>query len=97
MDDRRLRFLNILDEDTRSCPAISVGRRSKAVDVIAAIEELFGQYPVPTHLRRDSGPEFIAHALQEWCTGAGSGAALRSPWARPCRCIRRIIQLSIRG
>ena len=86
MDERRLRFLNILDEDTRSCPAISVGRRSKAVDVIAAIEELFGQYPVPTHLRRDSGPEFIAHALQEWCMGNESGTAYippGSPWENP--------------
>jgi hypothetical protein len=31
--------------------AIRVSRTCKAVDVIAAIEELLGQYPVPTHLR----------------------------------------------
>ena len=31
----------------------------------------------------DNGPEFIAHALQEWCTGIGSRAEYippGSPW-----------------
>ena len=37
MDIRRLKFLNILDEYSRVYLAISVGRRSKTVDVIAAI------------------------------------------------------------
>jgi len=34
----------------------------------------------------DNGPEFIAHALQEWCTGSGSGAEYippGSPWENP--------------
>jgi transposase InsO family protein len=56
------------------------------VDVIAAIEELLGQYPAPTHLRMDNGPEFIAHALQEWCMGNESGTAYippGSPWENP--------------
>lgn len=86
MDGRRLKFLNILDEYSRVCLAIRVGRRCKAVDVIAAIEELLGQYPAPTHLRMDNGPEFVAHALQEWCTGNGSGTEYippGSPWENP--------------
>ena len=56
------------------------------MDVIAAIEELLGHYPAPTHLRMDNGPEFIAHALQEWCTGNESGTAYippGSPWENP--------------
>ncbi len=65
MDGRRLKFLNILDEYSRVCLGIRVGRRCKAVDVITAIEELLGQYPAPTHLRMDNGLEFIANALQE--------------------------------
>jgi transposase InsO family protein len=34
----------------------------------------------------DNGPEFIAHALQEWCTGSGSCAEYilpGSPWENP--------------
>ncbi|MCX5946902.1 MAG: DDE-type integrase/transposase/recombinase [Cyanobacteria bacterium] len=86
MDARRLKFLNIVDEFSRVCLAIRVGRRCKAVDVIDAIEELFKQYPAPTNLRMDNGPEFIAHALQEWCTGNGSATEYippGSPWENP--------------
>ena len=86
MDGRRLKFLNIVDEFSRICLAIRVGRRCKAMDVIDTIEELLKQYPAPTHLRMDNGPEFIAHALQEWCTGSGSGAEYippGSPWENP--------------
>jgi len=68
MDGRTLKFLNVLDEYSRVCLAIRVGRRCKAVDVIDTIEELLKLYPAPTRLRMDNGPEFIAHALQEWCT-----------------------------
>ena len=86
MDGRRLKLLNIVDEYSRTCLAIRVGRRCKAIDVIDSIEELLKQYPAPTHLRMDNGPEFIAHALQEWCTGSGSGAEYippGSPWENP--------------
>ena len=86
MDGRRLKFLNIVDEYSRMCLAIRIGRRCKAMDVIDTIEELLKQYPAPTHLRMDNGPEFIAHALQEWCTGSGSGAEYippGSPWENP--------------
>jgi hypothetical protein len=59
-----------VNEYSRICLAIRVCRRCKAMDVIDTIEELLKQYPAPTHLRMDNGPEFIAHALQEWCTGS---------------------------
>jgi len=83
MDGRTLKFLNVIDEFSRVCLAIRVGRRCKAVDVIDTIEELLKLYPPPTHLRMNNGPEFIAHALQEWCTGSGTGTAYippGSPW-----------------
>jgi len=86
MDGRMLKFLNVVDEFSRVCLAIRVGRRCRAVDVIDTIEELLRLYPPPTHLRMDNGPEFIAHALQEWCTGSGSGTAYiapGSPWENP--------------
>ena len=86
MDGRRLKFLNIVDEYSRLCLVIHISRRCKAIDVIDTIEELLKQYPAPTHLRMDNGPEFIAHALQEWCTGSGSSTvyiAPGSPWENP--------------
>jgi transposase InsO family protein len=59
---------------------------SQAVDLIDSIEDLLNLYPAPNHPRMDNGPEFIAHALQEWCTGSGSVAEVippGSPWENP--------------
>jgi putative transposase len=86
MDGRTVKFLNVVDEYSRVCLAIRVGRRCQAVHVIDTIEELLKLFPAPTHLRMDNGPEFIAHALQEWCTGSGAGTAYippGSPWENP--------------
>jgi hypothetical protein len=55
------------------------GRTLKFMNVIDTIEELLKLYPAPTHMRIDNGPEFIAHALQEWCTGSGSATAYIPP------------------
>ncbi|MCF8141404.1 MAG: integrase core domain-containing protein [Cyanobium usitatum Tobar12.5m-G36] len=78
--------MNVIDQFSRVCMAIRVGRRCKSVDVIDTIEELLKLYPQPTHLRMDNGPDFIAHALQEWCTGSGTRTAYirpGSPWEKP--------------
>ena len=75
MDGPTLKFLNVIDDFSRICLAIRVGRRYTAVGVIDTIEELLKLITAPTHLRMDNGPEFIAHALQEWCTSNGSATA----------------------
>ena len=64
MDGRMLKFLNVIEEYSRVCLAISVGRRCRAFEVIDTIEDLLKLYPAPTNLRMDNGPEFIAYALQ---------------------------------
>ena len=54
--------------------------------MIDTIEELLKLYPPPTHLRMDNGPELIAHVLQKWCIGSGTGTAYippGSPWDNP--------------
>ena len=43
-DARRLKFLNVIDEHSRLCLAIRVGRRCKAKDVVADLEELTSLY-----------------------------------------------------
>jgi putative transposase len=86
MDGRTRKFLNVIDEFSRVWLAIRVGRRCKAIDVIKTLEELFKLDQAPTQLRMDNGPDFIAHALQEWCTGSGTGTAYippGSPWDNP--------------
>ncbi len=64
-------MLNIFDEFTRECIAIRVNRRLKATDVIDVLSDLFILRGVPTHVRSDNGPEFIAKALREWFLAVG--------------------------
>jgi hypothetical protein len=65
MDGRMLKFLNVIDEFSRVCPATRVGQSCRAVDVIDTIEELLMLSPPRTHLRIGNGPESVANALQE--------------------------------
>ena len=43
-DGQRLKFINMIDEHNRLCLAIRVGRRRKAKDVVALLEELTSIY-----------------------------------------------------
>jgi putative transposase len=78
-----LRMLNILDEFTHECLAIRVARKLKAIDVIDALSDLFILRGVPSHIRSDHGPEFVAKAVQDWITAVGAKTASiapGSPW-----------------
>jgi putative transposase len=79
----RLKFLNVIDEHSRLFLAIRVGRRCKAKDVVAVLENLTSLYPAPAFMRSDNGPEFIAHTLKRWCENSGTTTAYiepGSPW-----------------
>jgi transposase InsO family protein len=65
-DGRALKWLTIVDEYTRECLALRVGRSIKAQDAIDVLAELFAMHGVPEHLRSDNGPEFIARGMREW-------------------------------
>jgi putative transposase len=65
-DGRTLKWLTIVDEYTRECLALRVGRSIKAQDAIEVLAELFAMHGVPEHLRSDNGPEFIARGMREW-------------------------------
>lgn len=65
-DGRALKWLTIVDEYTRECLALRVGRSIKAQDAIDVLAELFAMQGVPEHLRSDNGPEFIARGMREW-------------------------------
>lgn len=65
-DGRPFRILNILDEYTRECLASVVARRIRLQDVLLILADLFLSHGLPTHIRSDHGPEFIAHKLRHW-------------------------------
>jgi hypothetical protein len=56
-------MLNIIDEVSRECLAIRINRKLKATDVIDALSDLVILGRIPTHIRSDNGPEFIAQNL----------------------------------
>ena len=82
-DGRPLRFLTIIDEYTRECLAIDVGRNLKSEDVLNRLTELFLIRGVPEHIRSDNGPEFTARAVRDWLGRLGVKTlyiAPGSPW-----------------
>ena len=82
-DGKAYRMLCIIDEFTRECLAIKVARRLNSTDVISALCDLFIARGIPTHIRSDNGPEFIALALREWIAAVGAKTAYiepGSPW-----------------
>ena len=82
-DGRALRMLCVIDEFTRESLAIRVARKLKATDVIDVLADLFIMRGIPTHIRSDNGPEFVATALREWIAAVGAKTAYiepGSPW-----------------
>ena len=58
-------------------------RKLKAIDVIDVLADLFILRGVPTYIRSDNGPEFVAKAVQEWIAAVGAKTAYierGSPW-----------------
>lgn len=65
-DGRPFRILNILDEYTRECLASVVARQIRSQDILLILADLFLSRGIPTHIRSDNGPEFIASTLRRW-------------------------------
>ena len=82
-DGRKIRLLNVVDEFTRECLAIRVGRKLSSADVIDVLADLFIARGTPGYVRSDNGPEFIATAVKGWISGVGARTAFiepGSPW-----------------
>lgn len=80
---RPLKWLSIVDEFTRECLALEVGRSFKSGDVLDVLRELFVLRGVPGHIRSDNGPEFIAKAIRGYLGSADVGTLYiepGSPW-----------------
>ena len=82
-DGRPLRLLPIVDEYTRECLSIDVGRRLNSEHVLARLAELFVRRGVPEYIRSDNGPEFTAKAVRRWLPRVGVQTLFiepGSPW-----------------
>jgi putative transposase len=72
-------LLTVLDEYTRECHAIRVGRRLHSGAVIDTLADLFGRHGAPAYLRSDNGGEFIAARLEAWLAWQGTATAHIEP------------------
>jgi putative transposase len=83
-DGRTIKLLNVIDEFTRECLAIEVDRSINADHVLRVLDRLAVQRGVaPAFVRFDNGPEFVAHAVADWCRFTGTESVFidpGSPW-----------------
>lgn len=66
-DGRKFRLLNVIDDYNRELLAMEVDLSLPALRVIRVLEYLKEFRGLPKMIRSDNGPEFISHALDEWC------------------------------
>jgi len=59
-DGRQFKILAVIDEYTRECLALEVGRSFTADDVVSTLRYLFAVRGRPENIRSDNGPEFVA-------------------------------------
>jgi len=82
-DGRALRLLTIIDEYSRECLAIDVGRHMTSEDVLYRLVQLFVERGAPAYLRSDNGSEFTAKKVRAWLGKIGVGTLYiepGSPW-----------------
>ena len=78
-----MRMLTMIDEFTRECLAIRVGRRMCSEDVLDVLTGLFVERGTPQYLRSDNGPEMTAIAVRDWLDRVGVKTLFiepGSPW-----------------
>ena len=82
-DGRPLKLLTMVDEYSRECLAVEVGRRMNSRDVLRILARLMLRHGIPGHIRSDNGPEFVAKAVRAWLVRLEVGTLFiepGSPW-----------------
>lgn len=82
-DGRKLKLLVVVDEFTRLCLRIEVGRSMTARTVVRVLAELVQIHGEPGAIRSDNGSEFTAEAVKGWLSAAGIATLYiepGSPW-----------------
>lgn len=78
-----LRYLTMVDEYTRECLALDVGRCLKSQDVLDRLNDLFLTRGTPEYIRSDNGSEFAAKNVRSWLERVGVRTLFiepGSPW-----------------
>lgn len=76
-----LKWLSIVDEFTRECLTLKVGRTMTGADVIDELIALGKSRGLPSFIRSDNGPEFIARRVRKWIEIAGGKTLYVEPGA----------------
>jgi transposase InsO family protein len=80
-DGRAIKLLPVLDEYTRECLALVVGRSLTSHHVVATLDRLIAERGAPAFVRSDNGSEFIAHRVGAHLLAAESGPKHIDPGA----------------
>ena len=82
IDGRTLKMLNVIDEFTREAqPSTSIAPSTPTTSSRSWIA--WPQAGAPVYVRFDNGPEFVAHAVADWCRFNDTGSLFidpGSPW-----------------
>lgn len=57
----------MIDEFAREALAIEVDRSIDAGGVVDVLDRLALMHGAPRYMRFDNGPEFVTHAVSNWC------------------------------
>ena len=83
LDGGTLKWLTLVDEYTRECLALHVGRRVTGEDARRVLARVVGRRGAPARIRSDNGAEFICAAVCQWLPARGTEpipVAAGSPW-----------------
>jgi putative transposase len=65
-DSRTFRTFNVVDDCTRECVAIEVGRSIPGARVVRVLDRLRSTRGLPQAIVVDNGPEFTSRVLDQW-------------------------------
>jgi len=83
VNGRSLKMLVVVDEYTRECIALEVGRKFTGDHFVEILADLFAIRGVPKFVRSDNGPEFISRRVRDFLAAIDVGTcfiAPGSPW-----------------
>jgi putative transposase len=80
-DGRPLKWFTMVDEYTRECLLLEVGRGMPARAVREFLIAVVRERGAPGHIRSDNGPEFLARVIRSWVSDAGMETLYIEPGA----------------